>query len=317
MAALTLKPEDVRRVKALGFLINKGTDNFNGRIITVNGKITAAQQKRIAEAAEKFGNGTITFTSRLTIEVPGIPYDKIEEFREYLKEAGLETGGTGSKVRPVVSCKGTTCQFGLIDTFGVSEEMHNTFYKGYFDVKTPHKFKIGVGGCPNNCVKPDLNDLGVIGQLKPVTDLDECMGCKVCQPQNICPMNAAKVVDGVLNIDEELCNNCGLCVEKCPFDVIPEGIRGYKVTVGGRWGKIGERGKPISKLIETEEELMNVIEKTILLYREQGNTGERLGQTVERLGFENVQSQLLSDELLERKQEIIDAQLHTVGGATC
>lgn len=317
MAALTLKPEDVRRVKALGFLINKGTDNFNGRIITVNGKITAAQQKCVAEAAEKFGNGTVTFTSRLTIEVPGIPYDKIEEFREYLAKEGLETGGTGSKVRPVVSCKGTTCQFGLIDTFGVSEEMHDKFYKGYFDVKTPHKFKIGVGGCPNNCVKPDLNDLGVIGQLKPVTDLDECMGCKVCQPENICPMDAAKVVDGVLNIDEELCNNCGLCVQKCPFDVIPEGVRGYKVTIGGRWGKVGERGKPVDKLIETKEELMDIIEKTILLYREQGNTGERLGQTVERLGFENVEEQLLDDALLARKQEIIDAELHTVGGATC
>ncbi len=317
MAALTLKPEDVRRVKALGFLINKGTDNFNARIITVNGKITAAQQKCVAEAAEKFGNGTVTFTSRLTIEVPGIPYDKIEEFREYLAKEGLETGGTGSKVRPVVSCKGTTCQFGLIDTFGVSEEMHDKFYKGYFDVKTPHKFKIGVGGCPNNCVKPDLNDLGVIGQLKPVLDLDECMGCKVCQPENICPMDAAKVVDGVLNIDEELCNNCGLCVQKCPFDVIPEGVRGYKVTIGGRWGKVGERGKPVDKLIETKEELMDIIEKTILLYREQGNTGERLGQTVERLGFENVEEQLLDDALLARKQEIIDAELHTVGGATC
>ena len=30
-------------------------------------------------------------------------------------DAGLETGGTGSKVRPVVSCKGTTCQYGLIE----------------------------------------------------------------------------------------------------------------------------------------------------------------------------------------------------------
>lgn len=55
-----------------------------------------------------------------------------------------------------------------MDTFGVSEELHHKFYKGYNDVKTPHKFKIGIGGCPNNCVKPDLNDLGIIGQLEPV-----------------------------------------------------------------------------------------------------------------------------------------------------
>ena len=40
----------------------------------------------------------------------------------FIQEAGLDTGGTGSKVRPVVSCKGTTCQYGLIDTFALSEE---------------------------------------------------------------------------------------------------------------------------------------------------------------------------------------------------
>ncbi|MFR4430429.1 MAG: hypothetical protein ACLT4D_14210 [Blautia faecis] len=81
---------------------------------------------------------------------------------------GFGNRGTGSKVRPVVSCKGTTCQYGLIDTFGLSEEIHERFYHGYSAVKLPHKFKIAVGGCPNNCVKPDLNDLGIIGQRVPM-----------------------------------------------------------------------------------------------------------------------------------------------------
>ena len=103
MAALTISPEEEKRVKALGFLNNKGTDNFSARIITVNGKVTAAQQKVIAEAAEKFGNGTITYTTRLTVEIPGVPFDKIEEFQEFISKAGLITGGTGSVVRPVVS----------------------------------------------------------------------------------------------------------------------------------------------------------------------------------------------------------------------
>ena len=37
---MTLKvtPEQEKKVKALGFLRNRGTDNFSGRIITVNGK---------------------------------------------------------------------------------------------------------------------------------------------------------------------------------------------------------------------------------------------------------------------------------------
>ena len=306
MATLTVSPTDEKRVKALGFLSNKGTDNFSGRIITVNGKITAAQQQCIAEAAEKFGNGNITFTTRLTIEVQGIPYDKIEDFRACIAREGLVTGGTGSLVRPVVACKGTTCQYGLLDSFALSEEIHHRFYEGYHTVRLPHKFKIAVGGCPNNCVKPDLNDLGIIGQRIPNLDPDECNGCKKCGVVQACPMGAATLTDGVAEIDKSICNNCGRCVDKCHFD-----------AMDGRWGKKVAQGRALSKVFTDKEEALNVIEKAILLFREQGKTGERFAKTIERLGFENVEAQLLSDDLLQRKQQILDAELHLVGGATC
>ena len=317
MATLTVSALDEKRVKAMGFLSNKGTDNFSGRIITVNGKITAAQQKCIAEAAEKFGNGIITFTTRLTIEVQGIPYDKIEEFQAYIAREGLVTGGTGSVVRPVVACKGTTCQYGLLDSFAISEEIHHRFYEGYHTVKLPHKFKIAVGGCPNNCVKPDLNDLGIIGQRIPQLEEDECNGCKKCSVEKTCPMGAAKVVDGVLEIDKDLCNNCGRCVGQCHFDALSEGVYGFKIYIGGRWGKKTAQGRALSKIFTDKDEALNVIEKAILLFREQGKTGERFAKTIERLGFENVEAQLLSDDLLQRKQQILDAELHLTGGATC
>ena len=117
MSALTVSPEEVKRLKGLGFLNNKGTDNFSGRVITKNGKITTEEYKCIGEAAELYGNGNITFTTRLTVEVQGIPYENVEDFRKYIAKAGLQTGGTGAKVRPVVACKGTTCQYGLLDSF--------------------------------------------------------------------------------------------------------------------------------------------------------------------------------------------------------
>ena len=317
MATLTVSAADEKRVKALGFLSNKGTDNFSGRIITVNGKITAVQQRCIAEAAEKFGNGNITFTTRLTIEVQGIPYDKIEDFRAYIAQEGLETGGTGSLVRPVVACKGTTCQYGLLDSFGLSEEIHERFYKGYHTVKLPHKFKIAVGGCPNNCVKPDLNDLGIIGQRIPGLDQDECNGCKKCGVVQVCPMGAAKLEDGVLEIDKGICNNCGRCIGTCHFDALDDGTYGYKIYIGGRWGKKIAQGRALSKIFTDKDEALDVIEKAILLFREQGKTGERFAKTIERLGFENVEAQLLANDLLERKQQILDAGLHLTGGATC
>ena len=249
--------------------------------------------------------------------VPGVPYEKIDEFCEFIAKAGLVTGGTGSKVRPVVACKGTTCQYGLLDSFGLSEEIHHRFYEGYRQVLLPHKFKIAVGGCPNNCVKPDLNDLGIIGQRIPNYDPDECNGCKKCAVEKACPIHAAKLVDGVMEIDHDACNNCGRCVGTCPFDCIEDGTYGYKIYIGGRWGKSVAHGRALSKVFTDKEEALSVIEKAILLYREQGHTGERFAATIERIGFENVEAQLLSDDILARKQEILDAQLHLTGGATC
>lgn len=73
MAGLTVSALDEKRVKALGFLNNKGTDNFSASVITVNGKITAKQMRCIAEAVEKFGGGEMAFTTRVTVEVQGIP----------------------------------------------------------------------------------------------------------------------------------------------------------------------------------------------------------------------------------------------------
>ncbi len=309
MAPLSVSAADEKRVKGMGFLNNRGTDNFNGRIITVNGKITAAQQRCIAEAAERFGSGEVAFTTRMTIEVPGIPYDKIEEFQQFIAKEGLVTGGTGAKVRPVVSCKGTTCQYGLLDSFALAREIHERFYEGYRQVTLPHKFKIAVGGCPNNCVKPDLNDLGIIGQLIPNFDKDTCKGCKKCAIEKNCPVKAAKVVDGVLQIDPAICNHCGRCVEKCPFDAIKDGTYGYKIYIGGRWGKQVAQGRTLRKVFTDKEEALSVIEKTILLFKEQGKAGERLSQTIERLGFENVEAQLLSDEILSRKEEILAASI--------
>ena len=302
----TVPKEEIARVKGLGFLQDKLTaDCFNGRVITRNGKITAQEAKIIAEAAEKFGSGEIAMTSRLAIEIQRIPYANIAPLCEFLAQYGLETGGTGPKVRPIVSCKGTTCQYGLIDTFSLSEKIHERFYKGYHNVKLPHKFKIAVGGCPNNCVKPDLNDLGVVGQRVPKADLDKCRGCKVCQIEKNCPIKNAKLEDGKINMHPESCNHCGRCVGKCPFNAVEAEVTGYKVCIGGRWGKRVAMGQPLEKIFASEEEVLSIIEKAILLFREQGEAGERFADTINRLGFENVQAQLLSDEILNRKEAIL------------
>ena len=309
-----LSPADIKRVKALGCLQDKRYDDvFNVRVITRNGKITAEEQKKIAEAAQRFGSGEVTMTTRLTLEIQGVSYDDLDDVMAFLAEAGLETGGTGSKVRPVVSCKGTTCQYGLIDTFELSRKLHDLYYTGYHDVSLPHKFKIAVGGCPNNCVKPDLNDLGIIGQRVPEIDLSKCRGCKNCQVENNCPIRVAKLEDGRIKIDGEACNHCGRCISKCPFGAVNESAVGYKIYIGGRWGKKVAGGRPLDKIFTSEEEVIEVTERAILFFRDEGLSGERFADTIARLGFDYVQDKLLNSKI--DREEILKKTV--VGGATC
>ena len=306
---MALSNEDIARVKGLGCLRDKTTEDcFNIRVITRNGKITVAESRAIAEAAERFGSGEIAMTTRLTVEIQKVPFANIDPLIEFLGKAGLETGGTGPKVRPIVSCKGTTCVFGLIDTFGISREIHERFYKGYHGVKLPHKFKIAVGGCPNNCVKPDLNDIGIIGQLAFEPCLDKCRGCKGCAVEKACPMGAASVVDGKISINKEICNSCGRCKAKCPFSVFEGGVPAYKVYIGGRWGKKCARGIALRKVFTSIDELFLVVEKSILFFKSYGIAGERFRDTIDRIGFDEAERIILSDELIINKDKILSGE---------
>ena len=160
---MALSKDDITLVKGRGFLLNRGTELFSGRVVPAGTMFSAHDLKMVGECAEKFGSGKVTFTSRQTAEIPGIPFDRIEEAEAFLAKENLYFGGTGAKVRPITACKGTTCVYGNYDTQALAMEMHNRFYIGMSDVKLPHKFKIGIGGCPNSCMKPSLNDVGIEG----------------------------------------------------------------------------------------------------------------------------------------------------------
>jgi dissimilatory sulfite reductase (desulfoviridin) alpha/beta subunit len=302
--------EQRKAVKAKGFLSNRDGEHFSVRIITGNGVLKSEQMRCICETAEKYGNGDITFTSRMTVELPGIRFDDIEAVQRQLAKENLKTGGTGAKVRPVVACKGTVCTFGNIDTQGLASEIHERFFEGYAGVMLPHKFKIGIGGCPNNCVKPDLNDIGIVGQKKPVYDSSLCRGCAKCAVITACPMKACGMTDKTMTIDRKICSNCGRCVGKCSFKAITGGEILYKIYIGGRWGKKIRIGTALTKAFKKDEAL-DIVEKAILFFRKEGITGERFADTIERIGIGKTEEALTGDRLLEEKNAIISAELNT------
>ncbi|MGM9611883.1 MAG: 4Fe-4S binding protein [Butyricicoccus sp.] len=303
---MAISKEDIQRVKLMGFLHNRGTENFNCRVITGNGTLTGEQLAAVGRIAEKYGSGTCMFTTRMTVEFSGIPYESIDDVVKELAEVGLTTGGTGARVRPVTACKGTTCVFGFYDTQALGQKVHERFYEGMGDVRLPHKFKIAVGGCPNNCIKPDLNDFGIVGQHPPKFQEELCRGCKLCE--KFCRMGCMKVEDGKMTRDTDVCNNCGYCVGKCPFKAIYAEEIAYKLYVGGRWGRITRHGTPLPGLY-TEEQALDMIEKAMLLFRDWGKKGERFAAMIDRVGEDKVIDALLNGDLLARREEILAKEI--------
>ena len=251
-----LKPEQIASVKGRGFLINRGTECFSGRLVCAGAVFTAADLRTISEIAEKFGSGKVTFTSRLSAEIVGIPFEQIDAACDYAAERGLYFGGTGAKIRPVTACKGTTCVYGNYDTQALAKELHEKYYVGWANVKLPHKFKIGIGGCPK------------------------------------------------LHIDEK-CLACGVCTGKCPFKAVRhESPVVYRIYVGGTWGKQTRMGTPLSRFV-TRAEIEPLLEKTMLWFKENAMPKERLGKAIDRLGIEKFEHDVFSDELLNRREEIL------------
>jgi len=306
---MKLTKEQIAGVKGRGFLLNRGTECFSGRLVAAAGVYTPDALHAIAECAARYGNGKVNFTARLNAEIVGIPYEKIPEAEAFMAEHGLSFGGTGAKIRPIVACKGTTCVFGNIDTQGIAQVLHDTFYIGMRDIKLPHKFKIGVGGCPNSCMKPSLNDVGIEGCKTFTFDAELCHGCAFCAVAKACPSRAVTVIDGKAVTDESKCTKCGVCVGKCPFGAVPKTAESAcRIYVGGTWGKTQRMGTRLSG-VYTCEEIPAVIERVILWYKENGRAKERLGAAIDRIGVDVFEQALASDDLLDRKEEILAASI--------
>ncbi len=298
-----------KALKGRGIICSRDGEHYVARILTVDGTLSAEQLAALQDVAERYGNGKVALTTRLQVEVQGIPYENIEPMCQRLAEVGLFSGGTGSRVRPIVACKGTVCVHGLIDTQALARELHEKFYLGWHEVTLPHKFKIGVGGCPNNCAKPDINDFGIMGQRTPLYDEADCKSCKKCNAEAKCPVKAAKKgEDGIMRIDETKCVGCGNCIDACAHKIVREKQRGYRIMVGGYWGKRRHLPTGIDRIF-THDELLEMLERSLLLFRDGGRVGERFGDYIDRVGVDTFLTQLQSGEVMERKAEILAAEL--------
>ena len=60
----------------------------------------------------------------------------------------------------------------------------------------------------------------VIARSGTISEPITCRHCENSPCVTVCPVNAVKVVDNHIVLDEKVCNGCKLCVNVCPFGVI-------------------------------------------------------------------------------------------------
>ena len=86
-----LKPAQIAEVKGKGFLINRGTENFSGRIVPRGTVFSPDDLKTVSEISSKFGNGKVIPTTRLGLEIQGIPYENVQDAIDYAESHDLNS----------------------------------------------------------------------------------------------------------------------------------------------------------------------------------------------------------------------------------
>lgn len=280
-------PVDYAALKKGGFMRQKQKNYFSLRLRVVGGNVTVKQLSAIAQVAEKYGDGHVHLTSRQSIEIPFVHLEDIDVVKEKLSTGEVEPGVCGPRVRTITACQGAAiCPSGCIDTYALAQKLDER----YFARELPHKFKLGITGCQNNCLKAEENDVGIKGGMAVSWDRDACINCGVCE--KICRTGAVTIQDGEILLDEIKCNHCGRCVKSCPTEAWI-GKPGYIVSFGGLFGNSIAKGESFLPLIQEEETLFRVIDAAIAFFDENAKSGERFKFTIDRYGWEAFRKKML------------------------
>ena len=271
---------DYSSLKKGGFMRQKQKNTFSLRLRTIGGKVTADQLLTIANAAKTYGNAYVHLTSRQGIEIPFIPLEHIDAIKADLEKGNVFPGVCGPRVRTITACQGSEiCPSGCIDTYTLAEQIDAR----YFGRELPHKFKFGITGCQNNCLKAEENDIGIKGACRVTWQPDRCIQCGVCS--KVCREHAITYTDTKIHIDYAKCNACGRCSKSCPTDAY-ETKHSYIVSFGGTFGKYIVKGESMLPLIESEKTLFAVCDAAIGFFEQYANPGERFRFPIDRVGRE-------------------------------
>jgi anaerobic sulfite reductase subunit C len=270
-----------------GVITERDPDLSTVRIRAVAGILTIEQLRGIAKIAKRYGTGMVHCTTRQTIEIPHINPKNLKRVAQLLEKNGTPVGSEKDEVVNIISCPGTErCKYANIDTISLAKKIDAKL----FGKEMPVKMRIALSGCPNGCTSPMLNEIGIIGRIRPVRTPGLCTGCGSCV--YYCKEKAIKVRNGISELNDEKCVQCGICVKSCSFNLLKSAHSHYLITVGGRRGRHPKIGRELMT-VETDDQVLFAIDRIINWVYRRAWSGRLLSEQLDELHFEKLREDIL------------------------
>ena len=155
------RPEDVYR-DHVGIHPQRQPDLCYAGATVLRGRITAAQLRTLADAADRHGDGQARTTAMQNVVLVNVRRERVGTLARELAEAGLPTGGSPFR-RGVIACTGTEfCKLALTETKEFARRLVEDLERR---LPSFHEHvKLHVTGCPNSCGQHWIADIGVEGK---------------------------------------------------------------------------------------------------------------------------------------------------------
>ncbi len=275
---LALKP-----IECTTSLEQKETEKMILRIRATCGEVDSQRLRKIADIAERYGNGFVHFAVRGSPEIPCVDKSQLENIRQELQEVDLKVLGKG--IDNLQSCFGNYCSESNADPQSLLRRIEGKVEE--LDLNNLN-IRISAAGCPNSCGIAQLNDIGFYGVVEPEVDVVNCkQGCRLCIL--ICKRKAIEKKEDVAVIDKEKCGDCGQCISVCPFDAIDGKRKGFAMFVGGKEGEDTRLGEKIADFL-SEEEALWVTEECLKILKERNVNAATI---VDEVGLERFKEMLV------------------------
>ncbi len=270
-----------------GVITERDADFCTIRLRAPAGIFSGEQLRGIAMIAKKYGAGTVHCTTRQTLEIPHVKPALLKKVEKALLKNSTPVGSEKDEIVNIIACPGTErCKFANIDTISLAKKLDEKL----FGKEMPVKMRIALSGCPNACTSPMLNEIGVIGRVRPLRIAGLCTGCGSCV--EYCKEKAIKIRNGISVLKEDKCVQCGVCIQSCHFDLLKAEHRHFLITVGGRRGRHPQIGRPLLT-VETEDQVIFAIPKIVDWVYRRAWSGRLLSEQLDELHFEKFREDII------------------------